>query len=254
VKEDRLKMSKDQAKDKTKDEIIEKLKDIENKIDRQKKESFASGEDQLFFGVIISLLVLFVTLPINDMALFLQSVFNVKQDIALTNAGYIKYLGIVFFLVSSLTRYCAVVSDHNVSKKFRYASFEALWLGLNIIILNITINLITTLSLQIGLSGLSITFLILTVIFVGMHLLERYILKIYAQKGLILKEYFPFASVVFLAIMFGISVALLVEVGALALGFEPFSTIRFWLVYIITSMVYTIIFYKRSVKKRKKSN
>ena len=37
MKEDRLKMSKDQAKDKTKDEIIEKLKDIENNIASQTK-------------------------------------------------------------------------------------------------------------------------------------------------------------------------------------------------------------------------
>ena len=233
-------MSADQTENKTKDEILEKLKDIENKIDCQKKETFASGEDQLFFGVIISLLVLFVTLPISDMTSFLQSVFAVNQGVALTNAGYLKYLGIVFFLVSSLTRYCAVISNQNLSRKLRFVSFEALWLGLNIVIFTVTINLVTTLSLQIGLLGLSVTFFVLTLIFVGMFLLERYILKVYAKKELVLKEYFPFASVVLLSIMLGICVALIAEVIALASGFV-FSTTRFLLVYAITTVIVILI-------------
>lgn len=233
-------MSENQTKDKTKDEILEKLKDIESKIDNQKKESFASGEDQLFFGVIISLLILFVTLPINDMASFLQSVFSVSQEIASTNAGYLKYLGIALFLVSSLARYCTVTSNQSLSKKLRFVSFEALWLGLNIIIFTITVNLVTTLSLQIGLLGLSVTFLVLTLIFVGMLQLERYILKVYAKKELVLKEYFPFASVLLLSIMLGICVALIAEVIALASGFV-FSTTRFLLVYAITTVIVILI-------------
>ena len=239
---------------KTKDEILERLKQIEDKIDSQKQESLASDEDQLFFGVIISLLVLFVTLPINDLTSFLQSVFSVDQSIASTNAGYIKYLGIIFLLASTLTRYCAVVSDPDASKKFRYASFEALWLALDIIILNIIINLITTLSLQIGLSGLSVTFLILTSIFIGMRVLEEYILKVYARKGLIMEKPFPFASLLFLSIMIGISIALLVEIAALILGFGPFSTIRFLTVYLLITIVCILASLRRSSRKKKPSN
>ena len=103
-------------------EILEKVKGLEAEIKGQKtdsiNESLRSNEDQLFFGVIITLLVFFVTLPINDVSSFLQSIFNVKQDIAVSNAGYIKYTGIVAFLVSTLLRYCAVVTvGRNQSKQ-----------------------------------------------------------------------------------------------------------------------------------------
>jgi hypothetical protein len=237
---------------KTEDEMLEKIKELENKIDSQKTESLRSNEDQLFFGVIISLLVLFVTLPITDISSFLESVFKVNQDIALTDAGYIKYVGIIAFLVSTLTRYCAVVSELDVSKKFRYASFEALWLGLNIIILTITINLFTTLSPQFGLLGLTITFLILTLIFLGMLLLEGYILKIYVSKELILKKHsFPYASLVLLSTVLGIEIAYVVEIFAMIFG-VPFSIPRFLLVYIIVeALIISLSLIKRNLVKLK---
>ena len=128
-----------------------------------------------------------------------------------------------------------------------------MWLGLNIIILNITINLITLLSLQIGTLGLTITFLILTLIFVGMLLLERYILKVYAQRDFILKEHLPYASSLFLSIMFGLSVAFIVEFVAVVSG-ESFSVTRFLAVYIIVAMVYMIVFIRKSFRKKKQSN
>jgi len=236
---------------KTEEEILEKLRRIEDTINRQKKESLASNEDQLFFGVIISLLILFVTLPTNDLASFLQSVFSIDPSIALTNAGSIKYFGIMLFLASALTRYCAVISNPDVARKLRYASFEALWLGLGIIILTTTINLITNLSLQIGPSGLSVTFLILTLIFIGMLWVERYILKVYARKGLIIEKYSPLASIMLLTVMVATCIALLVEIAALVLGFGPFSTIRFLIVYLFVAIVSLVRSFKRPVRVRK---
>ena len=238
-------------KEKKDDKILKKIGEIENKVESQRKESLTSTEDQLFFGFIISLLILFVTLPINDMASFLEDVFNVSQATAVSNAGYIKYVGIIIFLVSSLTRCCAVVSNQDISKRFRFASFEALWVGLNIIILTITINLISLLSPQIGPLGLSITFLILTGIFIGMFIVESYILKIYTKREFISEGQKPYASVLFLGIMSGIAVALLVELVALSMG-EPFSTIRFLTVYIIITGVILVAYIINSRKKKAK--
>ena len=241
-------MSKRTGK-KTNNEILEKISEIENKVESQRKESLIGTEDQLFFGFIISLLILFVTLPINDMASFLQDVFKASPENALSNAGYIKYVGLVIFLVSSVTRYCAVVSHQDLSKRFRFASFECLWMGLNIIILIMTINLISFLSPQIGVSGLSVTFLILTLIFAGMLILERYILKIYAEREFILEDQKPFASVLFLAIMMGIAIALLIEIVALGLG-GSFSTIRFFAVYVAITVVIVVVYIKKQHRKK----
>jgi hypothetical protein len=283
--------TKEKTTDRTKDEILEKLKDIKNKIDtthleslerlknledkidtnkkesserftelesqidinkrESKKESFAISEDQLFFTLIISLLVLFITLPANYMASFLQNVFHTEPSLALADAGNIKYFGIVLFLVSSVIRYCAVFGNQNVSKLLRFISFESLWLELDIFILIVVINLSTILSPKIGISGLSVTFLILTLIFVGMLMLERYILKIYAEKELISKENSPYASRMILTAMLALTIALLVELVALALG-KGISPIRFILVYIITVVAVLFAPMIKSTNRKKK--
>ena len=228
----------------TEKESFDRFKRLENRGDedrrRSKWEYIASNEDQLFFGVIISLFVLFVTLPINDLASFLENVLKQNHDLALTNAGNIKYVGIVLFLISTITRYCAVFGDQRVSKKLRFASFEGLWLELGFLILIITFNLSNILSPQIGVLGLSVTFFVITLIFVGMILLERYILRIYAKKELIAKEYSPFASAVLLTVVFGLTVAFLVELFALVFGFG-FHEGRFLLTYVVTTILTLII-------------
>jgi hypothetical protein len=102
-----------------------------------------------------------------------------------------------------------------------------------------------------GTLGLTVTFLILTLIFVGMVILERYILKVYAQRDFILKDQIPFASTLFLGIMFGISLALIEEFIAVALVWS-FSNIRFLAVYLITAAVYIMASIRSSQRKRKK--
>jgi hypothetical protein len=238
-----------------KKESIERFKGLEERINtnqvESEKKSFLSLEDQVFLTVIIPFLVLFVTLPVNDMASFLQSVFRIKSSLALTNAEYVKYFGIVIFLASSLSRYCALFSNLIVSKKLRYISFEALWLGLNVIMLIVVINLAAFLSPAIGLLGISITLGVLTAIFFGMLLLENYILKAYAEKDLVSKRNFPFASVMPLSLMFGLCMAMIVEVVLLASG-GPFSTYTFYLVALLAAIgVYLLS--RRTFASKKKS-
>lgn len=147
-----------EEKKKTDDETNKKLRNLEQQLNRVKDEVLTSSEDQLFFGVLISLLILFITLPINDVVSFLQSALTISQDTAIREAESVKYFGIASFLISSLLRYSAVVSEHDVSKRLRYLSFEAFWLGLNVIFLLVIINIITPLTNQFGLSGIAATF------------------------------------------------------------------------------------------------
>jgi len=238
---------------KTDEKVFEKLRDLESKLEIQKKESLIGNEDQLFFGVIISFLILFITLPTNDLAKFLQSVFGVQESFAQTNAGNIRYFGIIIFLVSVLTRYGAVVSNDHRSKILRYLSFEALWFALNVTILLTAINLFTALSSKIGVEGLTVTFSILTFTFTGMLILEISILKLYTRKEFILKAYsFPSVSVMMLLIVFSLSIALAVDVFVASLGFGLLPTNELLLVYAVVAVIAVlVVFWLPRRKKRK---
>lgn len=241
-------------KKKTKtDEILEKLKNIEEKIEKLKKDP-ASDEDQLFFGIAFGLLILLISFNTEQIASFLDNLFGIGHDIAMTNAGYIRYIGIMFFLASSITRYATVVSspDNAKSKKYRYISFETLWLGLNIIIFTIMINLVTPLSQQIGPLGISSTFVVLAIVFSGINLLERVMLKQYSSKDAIPETYaVPFASLINLSIVVSACVGIIEEVFAILLGFGPMSTIRFLLVYMIASLVVLVLALKKMNRKQR---
>jgi hypothetical protein len=236
------------------DEVIKKLNDLEEEVKSQKTDSLAESvkvaEDQLFFGLIIALLIFFINLPVNALASFLQSVFVWSQSgTALTNATDIKYLGIAFFLFSSLARYATVVTYHEqeISKKFRYASFESWWLGLDMIILITTINLFATLTHFLGLSGLAVTLFILTFIFLGMSVLERKVLKYYVHQNLMLEKYSSPIGLVFSVAILGLCIALEVEITAIALGFG-FSEYRFLFEYAIIVFL-TMLLVRPRIKK-----
>jgi hypothetical protein len=223
--------------------VLEKLKDLEGKLEIQKKEALIGNEDQLFFGVIISFFILFVTLPTNDLAKFLQSVFGIQESFAQTSAANIRYWGIIIFLVSGLTRYAAVISNESRSKILRYISFEAFWFALNVTILLTAINLFTVLSSKIGVEGLTITFWILTVAFIAMLILEISILKLYSRKEFVPKAHsFPYVSEMMLLVIFSLSLALVVDISAAALGFGLLPTNEFFLTYVIVAFTTSFLF------------
>jgi len=236
-------------------EIIDKLKDLDSKIDRLKKEAFVGLEDQLFFGVIIALLILFVTLPINDLGVFFQNTFGLGQDEALNVAGTIRYLGIVIFLVSTLARYYAVISNQNTAKRSRHLSIEMLILAFNTIVLVVVVNLVPIFGIYIGPFGLSMALFVLVILYIIMIPLEKRILKIYANKGFIFKKdtTFPYASLATLIIVLAICIAVLEEALAILVSFG-FSSTRFLITYVLVATLWIILVFMRGkiIKPKKK--
>jgi hypothetical protein len=239
-----------EEKKKTDDETNKKLKNLEQQLNRIEKEFLITSEDQLFFGVLISLLILFITLPINDVVSFLQSTLRIGPDAATRDAEVIKYFGIALFLVSSLLRYYAVVSEGDTSKRVRYVSFEAFWLGLNLILLMVIINIITPLASQFGLGGIAATFWILIPTFIGMSSLERRVLRLYAKKQRILKkDSFLYASRVPLLVVSALGIGVVFEILWILLGFT-FSVIGFYIVAIIVIIIAEFFSFLRRKKER----
>ena len=232
------------------DQRFDTLKEVtDREVESIKKEAFIGGEDQLFFAVIISFLVLFITLPINDLVGFLETALKLNPTDALSTVGNIRYLGIAIFLFSSLTRYYAFLND---SKTYRFISFEALWFGLNIIISIIIVNTIPVLTSQIGPFGISFPVLVATIIFIGITFIEKAILEKYAFRGCIPKEYvIPLATQLSLAYIFGLCMAIIEEVVTMTLG-NAYSSSRFYLTYMIfmllLALLAIVLFKKRSTK------
>jgi hypothetical protein len=201
------------------DEVISKLRELEHKIDSIKKEKLVDSEDQLFFGVIISLFILFVTLSMGDFTSFLQNTFRLSYNDASTLAQSVRYLGIALFLFSALTRYYAVVGNQTASKKYRYYSLEGFVFSLASILVIISVNLITVLASLTQLVAVEITVLLMTLMLLLLNILEIKILNLYASRTFIAKKYaFPFSSFIWLSFIFGICIANAFQLLALLFG------------------------------------
>jgi hypothetical protein len=233
-----------------KDEIQEKLKALETKIDtyqeetnkkqqEAEKKSKISTEDSLFFGLIISLVLLFFGLPRSDMISFFEAM---NSSSAKYSAIIIQYFGFIFFLLSSITRFVAATSEEKLAKVFRYWSVEWLIIGFEFIFVIIILNLG---GLHHLVWSIVAAFIIgLTVISFGMDMVEKTILKNYQKKDLIMDKPIPIASRIFLPIAFLVNVLSLTIASMLySISFNPIWGTFLLVVTIIDSM---IIFLKYS--------
>src|SRR5208337_1358457 len=102
----------------------EALRTIDHKVDILEKESKVTVEDSLFFGLLVSLVILFLTLPRNDIVSLLESL---NSSAAAYYANIIQSMGLGFFVISGVTRYFAIMSSKiNFAQIFRYFSLEFL--------------------------------------------------------------------------------------------------------------------------------
>ncbi len=201
------------------DEVISKLRELDHKIESIKKEKLVDSEDQLFFGVIISLFILFVTLSIGDFTPFLQSMFPLSYNDAFTLAQTVRYMGIALFLFSAFTRYYAVVGNQTTSKKYRYYSLEGFVFSFASILIIISLNLITVLNSLPHLYAIVITLFVIILMLLFLNRLEIRILNLYSSRTFISKKYtFPFSSITCMSIIVGICVSDIIQISVLLIG------------------------------------
>lgn len=185
-------------------EILSKLKDIEEKLetleDRVKSievKSHLNLEDQLFFGLVFSLLLLVITFPsINDMV-------NLFENIPLISSGAYSYAySIKFILIAPLfpASVCKYYGAIRKSQSAQYHSIRLLLLAsFGFLFMIVVVFLGQFLYQVIGGDMLPTLFLILILLGLGLGVIEKRILYFYHSIGqLTLDKYIRVDACLFL--------------------------------------------------------
>jgi hypothetical protein len=225
--------------------ILEKLKHIENRLRRIEEDAQHGIEDQFFFGIVFSLLLLFITLPTTELASFLESfrfleISLFSSDLAAKTAEGVRYFGILFMLLSALLRYHGALSEKRLSKSERYYSIFFFLMGLEFLIFIFGMNVSSVLSVQIGSVNVEFGIFVLGIAFLTMVKIEKKILNFYASKGLIHKKHTePDISKTLSAIIFTIfGTPILAQMTLVYLfSFLEISLIGVQITYIVYSFV-----------------
>lgn len=177
------------------DTVNEKLEDIDGKLKDIEKAFKSSSEEQLFFGIAFSLLVLFITLPMNDAVNFLQNLFSLSYDLATKSAIGIRAVGIVFALAASLLRYYGSMCREHTSKRMRLFSILSLLMGFEFFIFIIGQNTFWGIAIRTTWVIIPLGTLLMTIVFGFIFLLEKRMLDFYVSKRLIIRsEAIPIVS------------------------------------------------------------
>lgn len=237
--------------------MLKKLENLEDKLDKVEKESKLSGEDQLFFGLIIALVILFLTLPTEDISNLFSSLNSVAAEYSATA---VKYMGLAFFVGASVTRYYAALKESPISEKFRYFSLEALIGGFDSII---TVFILNAIGLAIPFASAQIfspvesatfvsvlVFALLTAVLVLMSIFEGRILKLYKANNIISNDYQPLVTKFFSSISFSLDIGFLSEIFWIHGFSQNYSEWLFRIVGIITFLILFCLFIIRKIIKK----
>lgn len=169
-------------------EILNKLKGIEEKLgtleDRLhtiEEKSHLNLEDQLFFGLVFSLLILVITFPsINDMVRFFEDIPLTSSN-AFSNAFALKLFLIVTLFPASIYRYYGAI------RKSQFAQYQSirslLYTSFFFVFIIIFVFLGQFLYQIVGENMLSILSFILILLALGLGVVEKMILDFYQSIG-----------------------------------------------------------------------
>lgn len=214
------------------------LSALGQKIEKLDKDSKVTGEDQLFFGLLISLTILFLTLPRNDLITLLSTL---NKPYANYYANLIQFSGLGFFVISGVARYLAIMSSKiKTGESFRYFSLEFLIIGFDFIPFVFALNLV-------GLSNnvliFSITFTILSLLSGLMVIIEKRVLVFYESRRLIPLKSKLLASRIFLLVSLFLNFVFIIEyVSVVFIHFRLSSDILALLSLGIVLLIFLLIF------------
>jgi hypothetical protein len=240
--------------DKDADEYLERLKRIERKVNKLRRESSAGLEDQLFFGVIISLVIFAVTLSISDIASFFQSFIILSNTQAETFSQTVKYTAILCLILSGLFRYYGAVRPHKGARLWSLLSL-IFWTDLFLLILftylaNDFPKEIRILPLSVFLFALFCIYLLLGGLFEGK------MVKFYAKKGLAPDRFRKpkiYTSFLFAALVSSLYCAMTTQIIAafqLGLFFDYGSFAIIWLLWWILFAFLFFLYVRRGERKQ----
>jgi len=170
--------------DEIENRIDEKLKKIESSIEKIEKSSVLTTDDQLFFGIVLALLILLFQLPEFDLSAIFKEI-GIKVE---PSSGFItaRWVLISFLFFSSATRYLTTFTENDSTKnKLRMFSVSFLLGCLYFVVADWTIRPLSSLLAQINNFLIVLAPLVLTVVSIVIgHFVEKRWNKIYGGKAL----------------------------------------------------------------------
>lgn len=231
---------------KEEDTIAKKLEQLRSETSRLERESRIGSEDQLFFGLIVSLALFVVTLPLTDFASFIQLIGKLDYVTAMNLAQSIKNISIVCLILSAILRYYASIKPNKGARLF---SFLLLLMALDVFLVLFFPILSFNLSIEVRTIAFPLSFFALLVVFLLMgKFVESKVIMFYAERGFLLKRYAkPIVSFLFACISGGLYFAQVIMFLLLSFGMldELWRTVIFLSSYILFVLVGYLLFIRR---------
>lgn len=243
-------MDKVGEKETQENELVKRIKNIEKKLAEIERESKVGLEDQLFFGLVVSLALFVMTLPLTDLASFFQNVIGIKNTTAWSLSETIRNATIVSLLLSILLRYYGAVKPH---KGARLLSFLCLIVSLDSFLFaflpTLTLNLaVEVRTLAFPLSHIALFF----IYFLLGRFVESRLISFYAKRGFVLKRYAkPIVSFLFACLSACLYTALIVQLLAIVYFNTVFNEVQMGFVYALAYFFLVVIGYLLFLRRQK---
>lgn len=214
-------------------ELVKRIRKIEKKLAKIEKESKVGLEDQLFFGLVVSLALFVMTLPLAELSSLFQSVFRLDYTIASDLSESIRNISIVCLLSSIFLRYYGAVKPH---KGARLWSFLCLLASFDFFLLFFLPKLTYGLAFEVRAIAFPLSHVALFIMYILMgRFVESKIILFYAKRGFVLKRYAkPIVSFLFAVLSGCIYTTLAVQLTALIVFNTSLSQTQIFGVFALT--------------------
>jgi hypothetical protein len=238
------------SEEEKKKELLDRLKRIEKKLTKMDRESKIGLEDQLFFGVIVSLALFFIALPSTELTSLFQNVFLFDPTTALDVATVIRNTSILFLLASIGLRYYGAIKPH---KGARLWSILCLLFAFDVFLLNVVPAFTLNISVEMKPIIIPISYVILAIVYSIMgKFVEASVLSFYAKRGFVLKRYSkPIVSILFVDLSTCIYFALAVQVISYFAFQHLLTQIEISVSYLIFYFIFVGIVYFLYLRRQK---
>ena len=223
----------------------EELGKIHRELNAIKKDSEVTQEDQLFFGLVVSIAFFVITMPLDLLAAFFQSAVKLDFVAASFAATFIKNTSIGSLVLSILLRYYGAVKPHKVARLW---SILSLIIGFDIFLFVFTSNIGMGAAIFAGPIAFHLFLLIAELLYVGVgKFAEKKIVTFYIDKGFAPKKYskMPPISYLFAMLAFSVNIAFAVEIVLVLLVGLPFDMFRVMVVYVALTIIFSVYYAKR---------
>lgn len=229
-------------------ELLDRIKKIEKALAKIDRESKVGLEDQLFFGVVVSLALFFLALPFVESTSLLQTVFLFDYTTALNIATTFRNSSVLLLLSSMLLRYYGAIKPH---KGARLWSILCLLFSFDLFLFSLLPALTNNISIEMKPIAIPLTYFVLFVIYWVMgKYVEPSIISFYAERGFVHKRYSePIVSFLFMCLCATIYFTIAIQVTSSFAFRHQLTLVENLTVYIIFYFLFVGLGYSLFIRR-----